>query len=389
MKKLLALALAMLVVLSMVACGSDAETTAPATETDAPATDTNAPESDAPATDTQAPETETDTQAPETEAPAPEPEPAGYTKGTIADGVYANAWMGITYTIGDGWIDNTEAGSATVAGSSTEMGLYIQNTQNGSVLQIMFEKLPALQAAMTEQEYSEALKPVLEATYAQQGVTFGGFTTSTATLAGQSYFVLTSTIANPAVAQVMYLRNVDGYMATLCASATSVEDAIAVLNSITEFNETDTQAPETANDKAGTVANGVYTNTWAKLTYTIPANLMDMTAMMGASYDGVNEIVGLCAVDMNAGSMIQILFEKIGYDPEAPTTAKGGIEQLIAECNTNVEEGTTVTASDIVELEIQGITYWGADFVTTSADASAYTSVLVAEHDGYFIMISL
>ena len=75
MKKLLALALAMLVVLSMVACGSDAETTAPATETDAPATDapatdTNAPESDAPATDTQAPETETDTQAPETEAPA-------------------------------------------------------------------------------------------------------------------------------------------------------------------------------------------------------------------------------------------------------------------------------------------------------------------------------
>ena len=53
MKKLLALALAMLVVLSMVACGSDAETTAPATETDAPATD--APATDAPATDTQAP----------------------------------------------------------------------------------------------------------------------------------------------------------------------------------------------------------------------------------------------------------------------------------------------------------------------------------------------
>ena len=205
MKKLLALALAMLVVLSMVACGSDAETTAPATETDAPATDTNAPESDAPATDTQAPETETDTQAPETEAPAPDPEPAGYTKGTIADGVYANAWMGITYTIGDGWIDNTEAGNASVAGSSTEMGLYIQNTQNGSVLQIMFEKLPALQASMTEQEYSEALKSVLEATYAQQGVTFGGFTTSTATLAGQSYFVLTSTIADPAIVQVMYL----------------------------------------------------------------------------------------------------------------------------------------------------------------------------------------
>ena len=215
MKKLLALALAMLVVLSMVACGSDAETTAPATETDAPATDapaTDAPATDAPATD--APATDapaTDTQAPETEAPALDPQPA--------------------------------------------------------------------------------------------------------------------------------------------------------------------------NDKAGTVANGVYTNTWAKLTYTIPANLMDMTAMMGASYDGVDEIVGLCAVDMNAGSMVQIMFEKIGYDPEAPTTAKGGIEQLIAECNTYVEEGTTVTASDIVELEIQGITYWGADLVSTSAEASVYTSVLAAEHD--------
>ena len=149
----------------------------------------------------------------------------------------------------------------------------------------------------------------------------------------------------------------------------------------------DTPTP-TGFDK-GSVANGVYTNNWLGFQYTIPAGLSDLTAMAGGDLDGVNEACGLCAVNMQTGSMIQILFEKKGFDPEAPATAKEGVEQLVAETKAETVDGVTITVSDVLELEIAGKTYWGADISAVSAEGSTYQSVIIGEYDGYFVIISL
>lgn len=269
MKKLLALLLAMIVVLSLAACGEEtsydndddddddddddkttqtqkAEGTGDGTGTadggvvTFPGFDT--PDVTLPAEkDTQRPIT---TQRPDvavTEEPEVETESEdpiltptyAYTKGTVSNGKYTNNWAGFGYSFDGSWVDNTVAGNQSVGGTTTEMGLMLQNAQSGQVLQIMFEKLPALQANMTEQEYANILKAQLETTYSQIGYTIAEFNTSTRVIAGETYTVLGVRFSNPQMVQVMCLRNLDGYMITVCASALNDAGASSILSGIT------------------------------------------------------------------------------------------------------------------------------------------------------------
>ena len=279
MKKLLALLLAMIVVLSLAACGDDSfdewddddddddetvtqtekdedpddvsDTQSPATQrpdpsvtdrpvkdTEAPKPDTEAPKPETEAPETEAPETEApdteapDTEAPDTEAPVDTPTYA-YTKGTVSNGKYTNLWADLGFTFDETWLDNTEAGGQSVAGTSTEMGLMLQNLQTGQVLQIMFEKLPVLQSNMTAEQYVVVLKAQLESSYAQIGYTVGEFSTSTRVIAGETYTALGIRFTTPQMVQVMYCRNLDGYMITLCVSAQNDANVNSVVSNIT------------------------------------------------------------------------------------------------------------------------------------------------------------
>lgn len=184
MKKILALFLAMLVVVTMAACGGPA-----------------------------------------------------YTRGTVADGRYENTWAGIAYTFGGSWTDTTEEQNATMAGTGTETGLCVQNDLDGRVLQMMFEKLPILQRGMTEQDYANTLKEEFETSYAELGYTIGGFSTSSATVAGESYLVLKTEITSPELVQLMYLRKIDAYMVAICVSAQSEADAQEIAAGIEKLPE--------------------------------------------------------------------------------------------------------------------------------------------------------
>ncbi len=256
MKKLLALLLAMIVVLSMVACGEDVsnddddddddddEKTTQTEKADGTGSsdggsvvfpgfnrpqDTSSVVTDAPVT--QAPVT----QAPVTQPDTPVQNP-GYTKGSVSNGMYINEWANVSYSFDSTWVDVTAEGNQSVAGTGTEMGLYIQNSQTGQVLQMMFEKLPVLQSDLTEDEYAQILQTQLETTYAQIGYTVSSFDISNKVIAGKIYTAFSITLSDPPIVQVMYLHKIDGYMMTICVSALDAASVNAVVSGITQAN---------------------------------------------------------------------------------------------------------------------------------------------------------
>ncbi len=131
----------------------------------------------------------------------------------------------------------------------------------------------------------------------------------------------------------------------------------------------------------GSVENGIYTNAWANIKYAVPESMSDWTANAGADLDGENEACGIFVVDMTVGEMVAVLFEKIGYNADSPTTAKESVEQIAQDAF----EGTVV--SDVQQVTIAGKTFWQVTTSLTNDGTTMYDSVAAAEHDGYFIFI--
>ena len=127
MKKLLSIILILTMLLSLTACGgssSAATTTAPETtvqETEAPTTEeptTEEPTTEEPTTEEPTTEEPT-TEEPTTEAPAANVDESKI--GHIVDGVYTNAFIGITCTLDDYWTIATREEMAQIQGLTADM----------------------------------------------------------------------------------------------------------------------------------------------------------------------------------------------------------------------------------------------------------------------------
>ena len=280
MKKLLALLLAMLVALSMVACSakvnvnnnddddddddktaqtektegtgegtgtsggngglfpefehSGSVTTTPdnkVTEDNRPTTDPDIPAETEAVTEDDRPTSDT----PDTEVDVPVDTPAyAYTAGEISNGKYINYWADLSYTIDRSWTDNTALGNQSIAGTGTEMGLYVQSAATGDGLQIMFEKLPALQSSMTAEAYRNVLKGQLETQYSQMGLTVAGYSEGSRMIGGNYYITLTVRIEVQGLEllQTMCMRNLDGYMVTVLANSYSQSGIETILSGV-------------------------------------------------------------------------------------------------------------------------------------------------------------
>lgn len=223
MKKILSIVLALVLVFSMAACGSDqgkGETKGTETKnTEA----TKAPETDAPETETKAPETKTteaeETKAPETEETAMSGETNGETAGeseasqggvgTWDGSTYTSTEMGISFKMPEGW---TKVSDVTSAGSTTTQEFMLMNGSTGESFILMTEDLAASGIdSMTETDYLGVLKEQL--TQQNQGYTIEE-TLAEVDLAGTSYTVLAASLEqNNTVAQQLYVaRKIEGKM---------------------------------------------------------------------------------------------------------------------------------------------------------------------------------
>ena len=134
----------------------------------------------------------------------------------------------------------------------------------------------------------------------------------------------------------------------------------------------------------GTTVNGVYTNTWANLKYTIPAGYDDDTDIANKSVDGVNKVYGVCIWgDDDTDGFID--FEKKSNASDAPKTAREYVEYYVEYFKSDTD--MTTTASEITQTNIGGIIYQTVSIVTQDSYETLYINIAISEKDGYFIRL--
>ena len=221
-----ALLLALALCLTLCACGG--------TDSNEPA-DNNIPATDTPVTD-----------APATDTPDVDGSETGdFTRGTVADGVYINEFLGLNITLPDGW---TAADDETIA-SVVSVGMdHLQNiteeqkavavsgtiydavlfSDTGFSIMVMAEDLATTAGTtlLTAEAYAELLHSNLQA------MTDLGYELQEPTdfnLAGTDYVRMDASVPSTGVSQLYLIRWVSGYMLSVSVTADSIENCEALL----------------------------------------------------------------------------------------------------------------------------------------------------------------
>ena len=194
MKKAIALMMMLVVLVGLCACGSKPTVSLPA-------------ESLEPAPEVTLAPTEEPAPAPETQ-PTEEAEtvPVGEVERTDAGSSYRNEALGIGIDLDNGWAVATEEQLAQIAGiaeqSLSEQGysaavsqanlyydLYAQRLDGLATMNMNYEKLAdSISATLTEEQYVELAKPLLESVLASSGLTDAVIEKNTVVLAGVEHF---------------------------------------------------------------------------------------------------------------------------------------------------------------------------------------------------------
>ncbi len=239
MKKIMSIALALILVFSLAACGSDkgsGETkgTEPKTTEATKAPETDAPETEA-SSDTKAPETET-TEAPETDETAQSGETAGESEaelkaiGTWDGSTYTSTELGLSFTMPEGWTKVTDVKSM---GSTTTQEFMLIDAATGESFILMTEDLAASGIdSMSEADYLAVLK--------EQLTQSAGYTIeenlAEVDVADDTYTVLAATAEqNNDVTQQLYLAHkIEGkmYIFIITAKEDSSAGVDAIMDSV-------------------------------------------------------------------------------------------------------------------------------------------------------------
>lgn len=178
-------------------------------------------------------------------------EPKGYVRGVWEDGVFENEYIGLGFSLPEGWVAATEEEmlnsmslgadllsdqqrvKAAVARLTSVYDTTITNLAEQCSLSIMAENLTMSLGgtSLDEQSYAELMARQLEET--SLPYTIGE--TAERTVAGEIYCLLPASVDNMPTAQWMLFRRVEDYMVTIVASFpdTAQESIEALLDSMT------------------------------------------------------------------------------------------------------------------------------------------------------------
>ncbi len=236
MKKFLSVLLAVLMLLSLVACGEDSK----------PASSVN----NTPATSTPESKTESSEVSSETSSNDIAEEHKLFERGVVDGNVYTNEFAGVRFTAPEAMTFYTDEEIAAVYGASEEMfnitldtsiiyDMYAMNPETGATVNVNYENMGLLYGALlTAESYLAASKSNLEAVFNDTpGMNVTSLEQSTVNVGGEEMpcINLVIDINGMSLYETLVTKEADNYMMVFTIGALSTEEIDTILAGLENF----------------------------------------------------------------------------------------------------------------------------------------------------------
>ena len=171
-----------------------------------------------------------ETTASQTTASAGSDDAAGYMKGTVSDGEYANAWLNIRMSVPTGWTEDDASGYAEWEDEKTECGFSCTSPNHDSVAIVFYDADPGDTAEGFRDSYDASLK--------ERSVKMKSDPVHTRVKLGGKRYLCSDVVFSDGTneyAESTYFMLLDGKMVVIFIVGDTVDDNDAIMQTIRDY----------------------------------------------------------------------------------------------------------------------------------------------------------